>query len=151
MNRWVVRDISFVVMAIALVTTLIIAIVPRPGTPQTVRTAVCSSCGPHTPVAPRKLDGVALGKRLFETKGCIGCHTTDGTPRVGPTLAHDFGTRVALADGSSIVVDEAYIRESLLSPQAKARSGYPPSMPSFAGLLDDRQIRSLTDYIASLR
>jgi len=141
---------SFVVMAIALVTTLIIAIAPRWDGPQTV-TTVCSSCGPHTPVAPRRLDGVALGKRLFEQKGCVGCHTTDGTPRVGPTLAHDFGTRVALADGSSIVVDEAYIRESLLSPQAKARPGYPPSMPSFAGLLDDRQIRSLTEYIASLR
>jgi len=150
MNRWVVRDISFVVVAIAMVTTLVIAIAPRPGAQQRVPT-VCSSCGPYTPVAPRKLDGVALGKRLFETKGCVGCHTTDGTPRVGPTLAHDFGTQVALADGSSIIVDEAYIRESLLSPQAKSRSGYPPSMPSFAGLLDDRQIRSLTDYIASLR
>jgi cytochrome c553 len=150
MNRSVVRDMSFVVLAIAMVVTLVIAVVPRPGAPAVLPTS-CSSCGPHTPVAPRHLDGVALGKRLFETKGCAGCHTTDGTPRVGPTLAHDFGTRVALADGSSIVVDEVYIRESLLSPQAKARPGYPPSMPSFAGLLDDRQIRSLTEFIASLR
>lgn len=142
---------SFVVIAIAMVVTLVVAIAPRPGAPEIVPTAVCNGCGPHTPVAPRNLDGISLGKRLFETKGCIGCHTTDGTPRVGPTLAHDFGTRVALADGSSIVVDEAYIRESLMSPQSKARPGYPPSMPSFAGLLDDRQIRSLTDYIASLR
>jgi cytochrome c553 len=151
MNRSVVRDMSFVVLAIAMVVTLVVAITPRPGTPEVLPTPVCSSCGPHTPVAPRRLDGIALGKRLFETKGCVGCHTTDGTPRVGPSLAHDFGTRIALADGSSVVVDEAYIRESLLSPQAKARPGFPPSMPSFAGLLDDRQIRSLTEYIASLR
>jgi len=92
-----------------------------------------------------------LGRKLYEKKGCNACHTIDGTPRVGPSFFHDFGTTVPLADGSKVQMDENYIRESLMSPQAKARPGFPPSMPSFEGQLKEKEIQGLIAFIKSLK
>lgn len=92
-----------------------------------------------------------LGKMLYEKKGCNACHTLDGTPRVGPTFQHVFGTTVPLSDGTSTPMDENYIRESLLHPQAKARPGFPPSMPSFEGQLKEKEIEGIIAFIKSLK
>jgi len=92
-----------------------------------------------------------LGKRLYEKKGCNACHTVDGTARVGPSFLHDFGAMVPLSDGTQVKVDENYIRESLIYPQAKARPGYPPSMPSFEGQLKEKEIQGIIAYIKSLK
>jgi cytochrome c oxidase subunit II len=98
-----------------------------------------------------KLPPEELGKKLYEKKGCNACHTVDGTPRVGPSFYQSFGTTVSLADGSKVPMDENYIRESLMSPQAKARPGFPPSMPSFEGQLKEVEITGLIAYIKSLK
>lgn len=98
-----------------------------------------------------KLPPEELGRKLYEKKGCNACHTIDGTPRVGPSFYHDFGTTVPLSDGSSVQMNESYIRESLMSPQAKARPGYPPSMPSFEGQLKEVEIQGLIAFIKSLK
>jgi cytochrome c oxidase subunit II len=92
-----------------------------------------------------------LGKLLYEKKGCNACHTVDGSARVGPTFLHDFGTTVPLSDGSSVQMDENYIRESVLYPQAKGRPGFPPSMPSFEGQLKEKEIEGIIAYIKSLK
>ncbi|MDB4961352.1 MAG: cytochrome c oxidase, subunit [Myxococcales bacterium] len=92
-----------------------------------------------------------LGAMLYDKKGCVACHTTDGSPRVGPTFKGSFGSPVTLADGSKITVDENYIRESLLYPQAKSRPGFPPSMPSFEGQLKEKEIEGLIAFIKSLK
>jgi len=92
-----------------------------------------------------------LGKQLYEKKGCNACHTTDGSPRVGPSFFHDFGTMVPLSDGTQVKMDENYIRESVLYPQAKARPGFPPSMPSFEGQLKEKEIEGIIAYIKSLK
>jgi cytochrome c oxidase subunit 2 len=92
-----------------------------------------------------------LGKKLYEAKGCVACHTVDGTKKVGPTFLDDFGSSAALKDGTTITVDETYIRRSILDPQGQARPGYPPSMPSFEGQLKQREIDGLIAYIKSLK
>jgi len=92
-----------------------------------------------------------LGAKLYEKKGCIGCHTVDGSPKVGPTWKGDWGQKAQMNDGSTITVDENYVRESILSPQAKSRPGYPPSMPSFEGQLKENEIQALIAYIKSLK
>ena len=92
-----------------------------------------------------------LGRMLYEKKGCNACHTIDGTPRVGPSWKGTFGTVVPLSDGSSVKMDEDYIRESIFKPQAKSRPGFPPSMPSFEGQLKDREIEGLIAFIKSLK
>lgn len=92
-----------------------------------------------------------LGKMVYEKKGCNACHTTDGSPRVGPSFKGTFGTEISLSDGSKVTVDENYIRESLMSPQAKLRPGFPPSMPSFEGQLKEAEINGIIEYIKSLK
>lgn len=95
---------------------------------------------------------VELGKMLYEKKGCNACHTVDGTPRVGPTWAtKDWGKPITMSDGKTVTMDENYVRESILSPLAKARPGYPPSMPSFEGQLKQKEIDGLIAYIKSLK
>jgi cytochrome c oxidase subunit II len=90
------------------------------------------------------------GEQLFTDKGCVTCHTVDGTARVGPSLKGTFGKPVACADGREQVVDEAYIRESILQPQAHARAGYPPAMPAnYGDHLDAGELDALVAYIRS--
>jgi cytochrome c oxidase subunit II len=91
------------------------------------------------------------GAKLVESKGCVACHTVDGSPRVGPTFKGAFGTEIPLAGGGKTIVDENYIRESLLAPQAKSRPGYPPSMPSFEGQLKETEIEAIIAFIKSLK
>jgi len=95
------------------------------------------------------LPPIQLGERGYTKKGCVACHTTDGTPRVGPSFKGIFGSTITLKDGSTITVDENYIRESILSPQSKARPGYPPSMPSFEGQLKEKELMGLIEFIKS--
>ena len=54
-------------------------------------------------------------------------------------------------DGSSITVDENYIRESILEPQAKARAGYRKVMPTYQGQLQDEEINAIIEYIKTLK
>jgi cytochrome c oxidase subunit 2 len=97
------------------------------------------------------MEPTALGKMVYEKKGCNACHTTDGSTRVGPSFKGTFGTEITLADGGKATVDENYIRESLMSPQAKGRPGFPPSMPSFQGQLKEQEIVGVIEFIKSLK
>jgi cytochrome c oxidase subunit 2 len=100
------------------------------------------------------MNPVDLGKKLVEKKGCVACHTVDGSVKVGPSFKGTFGAPVTLSDGSKVPMDENYIRESLMSPQAKARQNsppFPPSMPSFEGQLKPKEIEGLIAYIKSLK
>jgi len=142
-NRLFVRDLVGVVLTIAAVTALALWLIPHGGTPVVAEEPAQVTAPPISPVA--------RGAKLYEAKGCIACHTVDGTPRVGPTFLHDYGTQVALADGRTVAMDDTYIRESILHPQAAARPGYPPSMPTFEGMMSDKELTALSAYIASLR
>jgi len=57
---------------------------------------------------------------------------------------------VKLADGSTVLVDDAYLRNSILHPASQVVEGYAPVMPAFEGKLDDQQISQLVAYIRSL-
>src|SRR5687768_15422356 len=59
----------------------------------------------------------ARGERLFNDLACNTCHRTDGSGR-GPSLANKFGGQEQLASGEMVAVDESYVRESILNPQA---------------------------------
>jgi len=108
---------------------------------------------PVVAVKPAAADAPSaeLGMQLFETKGCIACHTTDGSVRVGPSLKGAFGTEVKLEDGATVLFDEAYFRESVLSPQAKLHAGFTPVHPSYEGQLSDHELASLLAFIRSLQ
>jgi cytochrome c oxidase subunit II len=91
------------------------------------------------------------GKIQWDQKGCATCHTVDGTRSKGPSWKGIFGETVKLKDGKTAVVDEAYLRESMMQPNAKVVDGYEPIMPTFQGLLRENEIRGLVAYIKSLK
>lgn len=92
-----------------------------------------------------------FGAILYTKRGCNACHSIDGTKLVGPSWKGVFGKGEALADGSTAQVDEAYIRESILEPNAKVVAGYQPVMPTYKGVLTDREIDAIAAYIATLK
>ncbi len=65
------------------------------------------------------------GERLFEQLGCSTCHLLDRQGRC-PILRGVYGSRVQLADGQTVAADDAYLRESILNPNAKIVAGYKP-------------------------
>jgi cytochrome c oxidase subunit II len=89
------------------------------------------------------------GESLFQQLGCPTCHRFDIQGR-GPNLVGIFGKPVQLEDGRTVIADENYIRESILSPNAKIVSGFKPIMPTFQGLVNEDQVTALVAYIKSL-
>lgn len=92
----------------------------------------------------------AAGQQLFQTLGCASCHGANGEGGRGPTLAGAFGKMTQLQGGESVRVDEGYVRESILNPQAKIVQGFGPIMPTFQGQISEEQLMQLTAYIKSL-
>lgn len=90
-----------------------------------------------------------LGEQLFNRRGCISCHQADGEGR-GPSLVGIFGKTQQLEDGSSAVVDEAYLRNSILNPQSQIVAGYGKIMPTYEGIVDESGLLQLVSYIKSL-
>jgi cytochrome c oxidase subunit 2 len=89
------------------------------------------------------------GQKLFGELGCATCHMATNQGR-GPSLNGLFGHEVTLATGEKLTMDEAYIRESVLTPAAKMVAGYAPLMPTFQGVINEDQLVQLTAYIKSL-
>jgi cytochrome c1 len=82
---------------------------------------------------------------------CLACHSVDGSTLVGPTWQGLYLSERTFEDGSAAIADAAYIHESIVDPLAKVVKGYPPSMPPFAGVLSEDQIKDITEYIKSLK
>jgi cytochrome c oxidase subunit 2 len=89
------------------------------------------------------------GEKLFTQLACVTCHAS-GDQQRGPVLNGLFGSQVTLANGEKVAADNAYIRESILNPQAKIVAGFPPLMPTFQGQVSEEQLLALTEYIKSL-
>ncbi len=89
------------------------------------------------------------GAELLEQHGCKTCHSTDGTQGLGPSFKNLYNSRRKLRDGTTIVADESYIRESILSPGKRVVSGFPPNMPRYDHLSSSRIDRIVT-YLKSL-
>jgi cytochrome c oxidase subunit 2 len=92
---------------------------------------------------------VQAGERVFNQLGCHTCHRAASGGQ-GPTLVGVFGRPVRLQSGGETVVDEAYLRESILYPNAKVVAGYPPIMPTFQGQVSEEDILHILAYIRSL-
>lgn len=90
--------------------------------------------------------------QLLKEKGCIACHSIDGTPSVGPTLKGIFGKSVVvLSKGKErmLVSDEEYLRKSIMEPNADLVKGFPPLMPP--AKLSDEEINQIINYIKGLK
>lgn len=95
---------------------------------------------------------VAKGKAVFTKTACAGCHSpgTQTKGMYGPPFQNLYGAKRPLEDGTTVIADDAYIRESILDPTAKIVKGYNAEMPSFQGILSDTDIESVILYVKSL-
>lgn len=89
-----------------------------------------------------------LGARLYEQRVCNTCHSLDGTPGIGPSFQGLYGSTETLTDGSTVEVDENYLRESILEPGAAIVAGYQNIMPAAYGNLSERELSALIAFIA---
>jgi len=95
-------------------------------------------------VASRSMSDV--GAELYVRYGCDTCHSRGK----GPPFAGLYGSFVKLTTGQTVIVDDAYIRNYILTPSSQRVVGYAPVMPTFQGQLEEEQILQLTAYIKSL-
>jgi cytochrome c oxidase subunit 2 len=89
------------------------------------------------------------GAKLFNDLACATCHLDTGQGR-GPSLKDILGKPVDLQDGSSVLVDESYLRESILNSQAKIVKGFQPLMPTFQGLISEENLVALIEHVKSM-
>ena len=101
------------------------------------------------------LEGPAAeGEVLMRSQGCFACHTTDGSKLIGPSYLNIFGEeQTVLRNGKefTVIVDEEYIRNSILDPGADITKGYPAGlMQSYRSTITDEQILKIIEYLKSL-
>jgi cytochrome c oxidase subunit 2 len=96
-------------------------------------------------------DLAAEGLRVAARRGCLGCHTLDGQPHIGPSFAGLYGSDVALQDGHTTVADDGYLTRSMMEPQADLVAGFQPVMPSYRGVLEEPEVAALVELIASVQ
>ncbi len=95
-----------------------------------------------------------LGESLSKSKGCVACHSTDGSKLIGPSYKGLYGKAEVVVTGGQerqITVDDAYIRNSILKPTDDIVKGYQPLMPSQEGLVNDAEIKALIAYIKTIQ
>lgn len=104
--------------------------------------------------APIAGDPRTRGEALVKSKGCVACHSSDGSSRVGPSYKGLFGRKEAvLAAGveQEITVDEAYIKKSIFEPNAEVVKGFQPVMPSQKGLVSDSEADDIIEYLKEVK
>ncbi|MDB4965339.1 MAG: Cytochrome c oxidase polypeptide [Myxococcales bacterium] len=94
---------------------------------------------------------IEMGRQLAESAGCFKCHSTDGSPHIGPTWLDMYMRKETLQGGQVQVADEAYITESMMEPKLKQVQGYQLVMPSYRGRLEGPESAAIVEYIKSLR
>ena len=100
------------------------------------------------------VEGVSLselGSKLYETKGCISCHSIGSTMMAGPGWGGLYMNDRPLTDGEIVSADDNYLRESIVNPNEKVVRGFQPIMPTYSGMLNDHEINAIIEYIKTLK
>ena len=91
-----------------------------------------------------------VGEILYNTQGCKACHSLDGSKLVGPSLQNVYGYEFLTTEGRTVLADDAFIKESILEPNATVIDGYQPVMTPYAGILDDREIGAIIEFLKTI-
>jgi cytochrome c oxidase subunit 2 len=92
-----------------------------------------------------------VGEQISKRKGCLQCHSVDGSKNTGPTWKDMYGETHKYTDGSTAVVDDNVLREGILYSQKKILDGYAgQNMPVFAGQINDNELLGVISYIKTL-
>src|ERR1700748_349429 len=90
------------------------------------------------------------GERLFASMGCNSCHSGSAAAR-GPHLAGVYGSKLQVAHGFPVLVDDAYLRDAILTPSQHVTAGYAPIMPTYQGQISEDGLIDLVEYIKNLQ
>mgnify|MGYP002762674788 CR=1 FL=1 len=97
---------------------------------------------------PKDIPLPKLGEQLYTQQGCQGCHSLDGSRKVGPSFQGLYGkTDHKMADGSSVTADENYLRQSILAPEERIVEGYQNVMPGSYSSLSEKELSGLIAFI----
>ncbi|MEQ9090864.1 MAG: cytochrome c oxidase subunit II [Balneola sp.] len=94
---------------------------------------------------------VEQGEQLVQLQGCTTCHSDDGTRLIGPSFKGLWESEETLSDGSTVTVDENYLRESILNPGAKIVESYDNVMTPYEGRISDEEITNIIEYLKTLK
>lgn len=148
----IVAAVAFVIVFGAVV----VVALPSNRDPRPVPTPTTAS-QPTPGGTPDPAALIAQGKDLATQLGCTACHSTDGSSGVGPTWQGLAGSQRELADGSTVAADSAYLRESILEPDAKIAAGFQPGIMTGAvqaqlpTINAGNNLDALVAYIESLK
>ena len=88
------------------------------------------------------------GLELAQSNGCVACHSLDGRIGIGPTWLGMYGKTETLKDGSTVVVDEDYIIESIVRPDARQVQGFENLMVRY--FLSPEYLQALVEFTRQL-
>lgn len=101
---------------------------------------------PAPPAPPAEPTGAA---KLLDDYGCTACHSLDGSDSVGGTLKGLYGSTRTLADGTTVTADDAYLRESIVTPDARVVKGLDPVMP--AADLSPADLAAIVEFLKTVK
>ena len=102
------------------------------------------------PTPPSAAQPTHPGYKLLDNNLCLACHSIDGQPGIGPTLKGIYGQTQKLRDGSAVTLNDVFIREKILNPNAKVLAGtYEQEMPKTD--LTNEEIDQIIDYLKTLQ
>lgn len=113
--------------------------------------AACSGGGS----APTTGGNAANGEKLFKQTvigalpGCVTCHSVDGSKLVGPSLQG-----IAARAGSTVsgMTAEAYLKQSILEPNAHVVKDYPQGvMQAYGKDLKEAEVADIVAYLLTLK
>ena len=144
--RWNLVALS----ALTIVSAVFLAACGNQSAPSTDGAGETATKPAETKPATAKDPEAVKGKLVFIQTGCSACHMSPTVGKDYPDLRGLYGSEVKLKDGTTVVADEAYLRESILEPNKKIVAGYQPSMPPY-NYLKEEQVNQLIAYIKSLK
>lgn len=103
------------------------------------------------PAELAKMTPAERGRKYYNERLCITCHSLDGSKLVGPSFKGLYGRSGKLADGSSYTADDEYIKHSILKPADQVVEGYAPTMPPYEGQLNDENIADITEFLKTVK
>jgi cytochrome c oxidase subunit 2 len=106
----------------------------------------------YTKWTQQSTSGMSLaqnGERLYAAMGCNACHNGSAAAR-GPSLAGVYGSKLQLANGSQVLVNDAYLRDAILNPSQHITAGYAPIMPTYQGQISEEGLIDLVEFIKNL-
>jgi cytochrome c oxidase subunit II len=105
------------------------------------------SARPGPPAAPQPAN---TGYKVLDANLCLACHSIDGQPGIGPSFKGIYGQTQKLRDGSTVTVNDAFIREKILNPNTKVLAGkFEQEMPKTD--LTPEEIEEVIEYIQTLK